>query len=110
MCFDLQLYVSALDEVQDGDTGPQRNLEQEDDPQDRATPITVATLAGKLEAKLKMKANDNLEGPKVSVFSFRSRLSVDPGLINEPQASAACYMGEGNFRLFYSACEIYPRV
>ena len=59
--------MSALDEVQDGDTGPQRSQEEEDEAQYRATPITVAMLAGKLEAKLKMKANENVEGPKVSI-------------------------------------------
>lgn len=59
--------MSALDEVQDGDTGPQRSQDEEDETQFRATPISVAMLAGKLEAKLKMKANENVEGPKVSV-------------------------------------------
>ncbi|KAK7104658.1 autophagy-related protein 2 homolog A-like isoform X2 [Littorina saxatilis] len=64
-----ELFLSAMDEVPDGDEGPRRHMEEGEEEVERSTPVTIATLAGLTEIKIKTKEIESVEGPKVEVES-----------------------------------------
>ena len=58
--------MSALNEVMEKSTASDHSVDDVESAEpSRATPVTIMTVAGRSDVKVKLKANETVEGPKV---------------------------------------------